>query len=417
MCSSDLGISAPAAASMAGLPPRQARAALADLTRAHLLTEPAPGRFTFHDLLRAYAAERARADDSEAERRAAIHRMLDHYLHTAYPAAILVHPSRRPVTPPALRSGAEPERLADKAQAMAWFAAERRVLTAAVALAPQAGFDIYAWYISWPLARFLELRGPWHEWVMVERTALAATQQLGDPAAQAFAHWQLGYAHARLGDYPASRVQLRHALSIYQELGDRVGQADVQHTLAIMVQFQGLYDEALEHSRQALELSTAAGDRTGQAIALNAVGWFHAMLGDHRQALSYCGQALKLHQGQELGYPKLEAATLDSLGYAHHHLGDHAESIACYQRALDLYREVGDRWGQAETLGHTGDVYHATGDRQRARRAWEEALAILEDLQHADAGQIRAKLAGLGADPAAEPGRGRALESRRGRQQ
>jgi len=179
----------------------------------------------------------------------------------------------------------------------------------------------------------------------------------------------------------------------------------------------GDYDEALEHSRQALELSTAAGDRTGQAIALNAVGWFHAMLGDHRQALSYCGQALKLHQGQELGYPKLEAATLDSLGYAHHHLGDHAESVACYQRALDLYREVGDRWGQAETLGHTGDVCHATGDRQRARRAWEEALAILEDLQHADAGQIRAKLAGLGADPAAEPGRGRALESRRGRQQ
>jgi DNA-binding SARP family transcriptional activator/Tfp pilus assembly protein PilF len=410
-------ISAPAAASMAGLPLRQARAALADLARARLLTEQTPGRYSFHDLLRAYAAERARADDSEAEQRAAIHRMLDHYLYTAYPAAILAHPSRRPVTPPALRSGAEPERLADKAQAMAWFGAERRVLTAAVALAPQAGFDIYAWYISWPLARFLELRGPWHEWVMVERTALAATQQLGDPAAQAFAHWQLGYAYARLGDYPASRAQLRHALSIYQELGDRVGQADVQHTLAIMVQFQGLYDEALEHSRQALELSTAAGDRTGQAIALNAVGWFHAMLGDHRQALSYCGQALKLHQGQELGYPKLEAATLDSLGYAHHHLGDHAESIACYQRALDLYREVGDRWGQAETLGHTGDVYHAIGDNQRARRAWEEALAILEDLQHADAGRVRAKLAGLGADPAAEPGRGRALESRRGRQQ
>jgi tetratricopeptide (TPR) repeat protein len=320
--------------------------------------------------------------------------MLDHYLHTAYPAAMLVHPSRRPVTPPALQSGAEPEHVADKAQAMAWLEAERRVLMGAAAQAPQAGFDIYAWYISWPLARFLELRGPWHEWVIVERTALAATQQLDDRTAQAFAHWQLGYAYARLGDYQASYAQLQHALSIYQELGDRVGQADVQHTLAIMVQFQGRYGEALDHSRQALELFTAVGDRTGRAIALNAVGWFHAMLGDHRQALIYCGQALKLHQGQALGYPKLEAATLDSLGYAHHHLGDHAESIACYQRALDLYREVGDRWGQAETLGHTGDVHHAAGHRQQACQAWEEALAILEDLQHPDAGQIRAKLAG-----------------------
>jgi tetratricopeptide (TPR) repeat protein len=390
-------IGAPAAASMAGLPPRPARAALAELARVHLLTEQTPGRYSFHDLLRAYAAERARADDSEAEQRAATHRMLDHYLHTAYPAAMMVHPSRRPVTPPALDSGAEPEQLPDKARAMAWFEAERRVLMGVVAQAPQAGFDAYAWYVSWPLARFLELRGPWHEWVIVERTALAATQRLGDRAAQAFAHWQLGYANARLGNYQASRAQLQQALGIYQELGDRVGQADVHHTLAIMVQFQSQYAEALDHSRQALELFAAAGDRTGQAIALNAVGWFHAMLGDHRQALAYCGQTLKLHQ--TLGYPKLEAATLDSLGYAHHHLGDHAESIACYQRALELYREVGDRWGQAETLGHTGDVHHAAGHRQQARQAWEEALAILEDLQHADADQIRAKLAGLGADP------------------
>jgi DNA-binding SARP family transcriptional activator len=205
-------ISAPATASMAGLPLRQARAALAELARARLLTEQTPGRYSFHDLLRAYAAERAQADDSEAERGAAIHRMLDHYLHTAYPAAMLVHPSRRPVTPPAPRSGAEPEHLADKAQVMAWFEAERRVLAGAVAQAPQAGLDSYAWYISWPLARFLELRGPWHEWVIVERTALAATQRLGDRAAQAFAHWQLGYAHARLGDYQDSHAQLRHAL-------------------------------------------------------------------------------------------------------------------------------------------------------------------------------------------------------------
>ncbi len=40
-------ISLPAAASLAGIPPRQARAALAALTRAHLVTEHVPGRFAF----------------------------------------------------------------------------------------------------------------------------------------------------------------------------------------------------------------------------------------------------------------------------------------------------------------------------------------------------------------------------------
>ncbi|MBO0821377.1 MAG: winged helix-turn-helix domain-containing protein, partial [Nocardiopsaceae bacterium] len=57
-------VSAPAAASLAGGPLPEARAMLAELTRASLLTEEPSGRFAFHDLLRAYAAERAAAADN-----------------------------------------------------------------------------------------------------------------------------------------------------------------------------------------------------------------------------------------------------------------------------------------------------------------------------------------------------------------
>jgi len=99
-----------------------------------------------------------------------------------------------------------------------------------------------------------------------------------------------------------------------------------------------------------------------------------------------------------LGWPQLEAATWDSLGYAHHHLGGHGESAACYRRALDLVREVGDRFGQAGTLGNIGDAQYAAGHLHEARVAWEEALAILEDLLHPGASQVRAKLAELGVD-------------------
>jgi tetratricopeptide (TPR) repeat protein len=102
----------------------------------------------------------------------------------------------------------------------------------------------------------------------------------------------------------------------------------------------------------------------------------------------------------KLGDDNGAAADWDSLGYAHHHLGEYAESAACYQRALGLYREIGDRWGQAETLGHIGDTRQAAGHPNEARVAWEEALAILDDFRHPDAGQIRAKLADLGAEPA-----------------
>ena len=79
-----------AAASLAAVPPL---ALLAELTRAHLLAEHVPGRYAFHDLLRAYAGELARAHDDPGAQDAAVGRVLDHYLHTAHNAAVLMEPT------------------------------------------------------------------------------------------------------------------------------------------------------------------------------------------------------------------------------------------------------------------------------------------------------------------------------------
>ena len=64
----DLDVSA--AASLVGVAPSQARRDLAELVRAHLVTEPRTGWFAFHDLLRAYAIEHCRdlaADERSLE--------------------------------------------------------------------------------------------------------------------------------------------------------------------------------------------------------------------------------------------------------------------------------------------------------------------------------------------------------------
>ncbi len=69
-----------------------------DLAEAHLAAQHAPGRFAFHDLLRAYAAERVGIEEDDAERSAATGRMLDHYLHTAHAAYRIVAPTRDPLS-------------------------------------------------------------------------------------------------------------------------------------------------------------------------------------------------------------------------------------------------------------------------------------------------------------------------------
>jgi tetratricopeptide (TPR) repeat protein len=322
--------------------------------------------------------------------------MLDHYLHTAYSAAMQLHPVRRRITLAAPQPGAAQEPISDAAHALAWFGAERRVLMAAAGRALEAGFDAQAWQIPWALSRFLDTRGRWHDYVATEQIALAATDRLGDRAAQASTSTRFGYASGRLGDYASAHAHLERAVGIYTELGDHAGQAYAHNGLAIALSSQGRHGEALRHAEQALKSYTAAGERNGRGLALNSVGWLHAVLGDHRQALSYCGEAVDLFR--DLGSQEGVASALDSLGYAHQLLGDYAEATACYQQAVDLHRQVGGRWGAAETLGHLGDAHRAAGNPAQARTAWEEALTILDNLQHPDADQIRAKLKGLSTE-------------------
>ena len=383
-------ITVPAAASLAGVRPGQAGQALAELTRAHLLTAPACGRYACHDLLRAYAAEQAAALDGQDGRHAAAGRVLDHYLHTAHAAALLLSPSRTPVTLAAPRPQVTPERLASYQEALDWFEAERQVLLAAVTLAAETGFDVHGWQLPWALADFLDRRGHWHDGAALQRTALAAATRLGDTLGQAMAGRALGKACAWLTDYDQARGHLADSLSRYRQLGDRDGQARVHQSLNWVCERQARYGDALGHAEQALALFQAADDQAGQAAALNAIGWCHVLLGDPQRARTFCHRALALNR--ERGNRRSEALTWDSLGYAEHQVGRFAKAAACYRRALHLFQECGDRFYEAEILTHLGNTRHAAGDPQEARAAWQAALDILDDLRHPDADEVRAKL-------------------------
>ena len=87
-----------------------------------------------------------------------------------------------------------------------------------------------------------------------------------------------------------------------------------------------------------------------------------------------------------------EADTWDSLGYAHHHLGQHRQAITCYQRALDLSRRSSYRIDVAEILDHLGDAQQAAGDNEAAHQSWSQALDILDELGEPEAETVRRKL-------------------------
>ncbi|MFJ2257202.1 AfsR/SARP family transcriptional regulator [Streptomyces sp. NPDC087844] len=393
-------ITAPAAASLAGLTLAHARRLIAQLVRAHLLDEAVLGRYASHDLLRAYAAELAETGELPEDLRATRHRVLDHYLHTAHGATGLTNRARVLIPLAPVAEGVRPEDFGgDPAQATAWLTAEQAVLSAAVAQAATHHHDTHTWQLAWAVANHFHLRGLWQDEEAMQRAALDSARRLADPVAEAYARRGLGLAMAGRGHFDQAAAEARQAVELLIRAGDVRSAAESYRTLAWAVEQSGDLDAALEAAQRSLELFQAcesqASDgmrvRTSIASALNAVGWYHVLLGQHRQALDHCREALTLCLG--LGDHINAAHTWDSMGHAHHHLGQYADAVTAFEHALGLYRRQGDLpWFIAGTLTRLGDTHQGAGTPDAARAAWTEALSIMEDLGHADTESLRDRL-------------------------
>ncbi|MEU9795719.1 BTAD domain-containing putative transcriptional regulator [Streptomyces sparsogenes] len=397
----DIGL--PAAACLTALPPPRIRALLRRLQAAHLVQEHTPGRYRMHDLIRLYAAERAREEPADGDEDA-LPRVVDFYLHTAHAAAALLDPHRDPIPLDPARPGVAPLEPADHGAALDWFTAEHAVLLSTLDVAVEARLDARAWQLALALETFFDYRGHWQDWEAAQHLAIAAARRLGDRFLEAGAHRGLGNVFTQTGRLDDGEAHLRRALELYGALGDLVNQAHTHRGLGWVCDQQGRQGEALDHNERALALYRRTGHRAGQAKALNNAGWLRIVLGDHRQALDHCAQAVALNR--EIGDRHAEAGAWDSLGYAHHHLAEYTEALGCYQRALELVRGFGDRYGETEILGHLGDTHLADGDPGAARPAWRRAVAISEEIGHPSTGELLGKLGSLAPEhPADAPGR------------
>jgi DNA-binding SARP family transcriptional activator len=391
-----------AAASLAGLSAPHAHQLLAELTDAHLVDEPVPGRYALHDLLRAYADELTRGTDAPDEQHAARLRVLDHYLHSAHHAGRAYSPDRHAIALSAPSQGVQAEEFPPGAEradpAAVWLDTEQAVLLAAVGTAAAHGCDTHTWQLAWAIGHHLDRKAHWHDLEATQHMAMEAAERLEDPCAQAHVHRNLARAAACLGRVEEARHHMERAVELFTDAGEITACADSHRQLSWVAEQQGDLEAALFHAQRSLARhreTDGSGPRT--VAALNAVGWCHILLGQHRQALAHCQEALA---GPDLhGRPYLAADIWDSTGLAQHHLGRHSDAIASYEQALALYRTVGVPHAEADTLRRLGGTHLASGHVEGARAAWTQALSLLERLGHADSEAVRAQLQILTTNP------------------
>jgi DNA-binding SARP family transcriptional activator len=363
---------APAAAALAALDLTEAERLLEGLVDDHLLQQHAPGRYRFHDLLGRHARTTALDDEPEADRRAALRRVVDFHLHTAYRGSRLLDDQHPPLDlePP----GCAPWPLADAEEAMRWFDANHGCVLAARTAAEEQGWDTAVWQLAWTLDNFHYRRGDLHANIACWRAGLAAAVRLGDRAVQARAHRRLGLVYAPLGRFSEALEHLDESLRLAELIGDVLGQAGVHYVLALAWLEQDDHVRALARATSAHDLYRELGNTKWETRALSLVGTCHSHLGHHERARRYCGTALALSRRRGDGYG--EAESLESLGRIAADLGEHATALEHYERALALWRALDNTYRQAGVLVALGDTHRQLADSGRARQAWREAVEL-----------------------------------------
>ena len=368
-----------AAAALDGTSLAAGRRGLEALYDQYLLTEPAPGRYRMHDLIREHARALAGRLDPDDDRDQATERLLDYYQHAAARADALL--ARQARTAPARAGGTGPAAvpaLASREEALAWARAERASLLAGLDQATAAGQHARVIALTAGLAGLLRQDGPWAEAIIRHATAVRAARRLGDQPGQADALANLGDVRRLTGDYPGAARDVAEALGIYLDLGDRPGQAGALTYLGKARRLTGDYPGAARALTEALVIYRDLGDRPGQADALTFLGVVRRATGDYRGAARALTEALGI--SRDLGDRLGQADALTYLGGVRTMTGDYPAAIRTLAEALGIHRDLGNGLGQVDTLVYLGMARQATGNYPAAARDLEQALGISRDI-------------------------------------
>lgn len=414
------GLCVAAAAALVGQPAGQVRPALDSLIRANLLEQTGADCYEFHDLLRAYAVDQVRREESKDDQLAALHRVLGWYLHTAEAARRSIVPGgfAYPIALDPLDSQVVPDAFTDDVQAIHWYETQRTNLMSATHAAAGSGFDRIAWQFPAILGRVYANRDPVDTWLDAELTAFDAARRGGDRYGEAVLHDSLGIRYRATRRLTEAADQHRAAIEIFRELGDRFGEARAANGLGNVYVVGRELEKARDQFARTLTISRELDNRSLAALSLTNLGMISLELGSLADAENYLQEAVVLRRelGEHwdgiisermLGATRRElgrlAAARESLQYcldytrAHRdHLGEslvllelgrlevaegsHADALVSSQRAAATFRQLGVRDYEAFALDVSGKAYQGLGRLEDAMAFHRQAVAIHRQL-------------------------------------
>ncbi|WP_369199974.1 tetratricopeptide repeat protein [Streptomyces sp. PU-14G] len=365
-----------AAAALVGEPIADAERLLEALLDSNLLTEPAPERYRFHDLLGEYALTLAHRNSEEET--GAVRRLVEFYRAAALDADTRAHPRRTRLAIHTAASSSMLPPLFDSQEARNWLLTEGPALIAAEYHARTHGSPGTAAELAHILAAFLDSEGLWDEAEQMHHHAARHWNAQGANRAEALALIDLSVTHAHAARYEAAEATGRRALSLSRQTQDPECTAEALHQLGILHWHRAEYHKMLDVQREALEIRIRTGDQWNQARSTNNMGIAHLHLGHYNSSFRFFQEALLAFR--EIGDVRGEAQALNNLADAHLHTGDKESARRFFSRSLEIAIESGSRSEQAMAQLNLGSTLIAPAEMSTILDLYEKALSSFQKL-------------------------------------
>ncbi|MCC5610080.1 CHAT domain-containing protein [Nostoc sp. CHAB 5834] len=181
------------------------------------------------------------------------------------------------------------------------------------------------------------------------------------------------------------------AFAIFSDISLNIPQAQIQNSSASYESLveqgkafyeAGLFTEALQVLSQASVGFYNTGDKLNQAIALSNLALIHQQLGEHRQAELAITQSLNLLNNLNSSKDRdaIIAQALDIQGKLQLAIGQTEIALSTWQKAADIYEQIGDRATLTRNRINSAQAMQALGLYRQAQKTLTDVQQTLTTL-------------------------------------
>jgi hypothetical protein len=371
---------------LSGLTERTTHDAIDELLRGNLLDPLPDNRYGLHDLVRAFALERAAEERSEPGVAEVRKRLLGWLLTAARQCDRALRSGRELPDDLLADEGAPLPAPADDVEGKRWFDREHATLLAVLDSPAFHPFTAYRWRLPLALCSYHTRNGPWPT---AERLlTLACKIDKGELAAreriryQAICHRVLGNIQRKLHKAGSAERNLMISIELAESIDNLLEVANGHQQMGVLQEGLGQWAAARHHATTAGHLYADMADERGVAATLPTEIHCHRELGEPERALGR--EAFAVEVMTRASTPYNQGALHRVLMSCHMLLEHYTEAAIHGEAARACYVGSGAPINEARVLSGLAQVYRAAGRAEDERDALLSCVAIYERLPHKD---------------------------------